>query len=221
MVRLAPQTPHCTATEEERAADQRANPSLVRVYPHTHSHVRAGFVRVWNQGTPEFDGGVLAKKVLELPFDAFLDKVVNGEWNIQEDKRGNYQRNFGFSSGQNFKARTADMSFKYLGVSIPQLLVETKEHLALMRLCTELMQLMGVSWEDPAFWNSTKGQWMKEILLNELDSSGKTRVGLVTVAFVPLDEKAGVNEHVDAQNPLFPMSQVGLFQKVCIDRNEK
>ncbi len=211
LARLASQNKHYTSTEDTMLADVKRDPVGVSVFRTNKSVVGRDFVTVLNQGTPEFNRDKrLNALVSKLPFEKMLQKLVYDKEfskDSKDAKRGNYQANFGFASGQSCEKHNPASDKAHYGVSLPALLVGTEDHLDLMALVTDLCKLVGVD------WSVTSSTLVRNYLgfLHDLIGDSRIDVALVTFHAVPLNahgfapnEFGRVQAHVDKQNPDSP-----------------
>jgi hypothetical protein len=179
------------------------------LYPHNKSTINPdGFVSVWNKGTPEYDGSVLAGEVAKLPFQEMFNRFVfNGE--VPVDKRGNYQVNFGLACSKSKQLRTPESNRKYYGVAMPSVYEYTDEYIPLIMLC-------GVAWADPKRLAKHADVRLYFHLLHEL--FGDVRVFIGAFTWNALPAKNFVKEHVDVENGSPPLlGEVTIAQKILAD----
>lgn len=185
------------------------------VYPYTRSVVDpTGFVSVWNDGTPEYDGSEMQGYVEQLPFEEMLQYFVYDN-PLPVDKRGNYQIGLGLAGGQSHQPRTKEKAEQYYGVAMPSVLKETSNYISVMRILSKICHCCDVEWSKPAFrdGNPLFREYFKQL---EAMLGEGIDIALVTWAALPLD--AWVAAHRDGQNPDYPLSEVVLVQKIVLDR---
>ena len=194
---------HHTAATKVVEADHARDPEGVMIHPWNKSLTDpAGFVRVWNSGTPQFDNSKLNGLVNQLPFREMFHTHVHEKPVNRDSKRGNFQTCFGLASGQSTEMRTEANVRRNYGVAMPSVRAGTMENIGVMVLLTKICRVVGVSWEDTDDPFIVKYvECLKSIIHKD------NKLGLVTWHAVPLPD-GRVEPHVDKHNPDPPMSEV-------------
>lgn len=209
----------------------------MKFYPATRSvldglggqppHQRA-FVNVINKGTPEYDSSG-AQSILETIHWTELLELLLASSN-ENEKRGNLQLNFGFSSSRGHQPRQGQVVVDHFGAAVPAVHTGTDNPLIIDTLiaCSKLAALpgLGVYWAtqvgidpdltdrhrvfastltpppDPSF-----GELLSVVGNRLSDESGQ----------VQPDTLVGVQRHTDIMNAGKPISQVLFAQSVVKD----
>jgi hypothetical protein len=161
------------------------------------------FVNVWNCGTSEFLESRLNDFMEMIPWDDLVER----EPCDPDQKRGNYQTNFGFSSGQCQENKTDDLILENFGHSKPALRSGTKEDPVIMKTMSVVSQILecvaGVVWTDHDYLANNPGVSARlKLYSNSIPGEEGTKIvlELLSVCHMLFVVGAKVERHTDDQN---------------------
>ena len=123
----------------------------------THKDPVASF----NSGTPSYDCLGIQALVDSMDLPGLASRFLANSRKREKDQRGNFQIGFGLASCVNVAPPTEPkLLLKYRGVSVPRLLVNTKEEevLQAMRCGFQIGRLVGVRYCQDGFFKPTPGR---------------------------------------------------------------
>lgn len=195
-------------------------------YPISESFASAsGFMRVVNQGTPEFESLGVGAVFWGIDWQQLCTDLYDRS--LPVSSRGNQQHNFGWT-GSECTMRTQRNIESDFGSTMPQLRKDTGKYTAVLRSLCQLARIMGVSYASEEYTRVNP-----EFLGRHQLFGGKLGdwccFEAFTVAFLLLNADhppAAVKEHVDKQNDqvltetlaasAFVCTHDGLFLRVTI-----
>ena len=170
------------------------------VYPSEKSFVDdSSFVRVYNEGTPEFVSNGLPSSFddIDLPGLASL-YLTKKSLEQASQKRGNVQINLGFNCGTNV-VRTEDTLRHDYGATMPQLNAGTMKHVDLFVAASKAAKQLGIEFAQDSFKFKSKHVRERVNRFSKRISPDNVFEGL-TIAFLVIDQEHAVNRHVDEAN---------------------
>jgi hypothetical protein len=190
---------HFSGTEQERAAAELSTDQEITSYFCDESSVESSFLKVWNEGTPEYEEMGMAAFVEALPFEQIM--TAHYPKDGHPDKRGNLQVNFGFAGGNSHEQRSSEQVFADYGVAVPSTKTGTMTSLVVQtfKAMSALAKKVGVIWTRPQFLKANPtvkdriGRFAHKI--HKICS-----LELLSSLFMVLDGKTQIEKHTDNQN---------------------
>ena len=177
------------------------------------------FVSVWNEGTMSYertrkDGVTLKDLVDQLPWKELMDEHLRNSAK-SDQKRGNVQVSFGFSSGQSCKKRTPERITKDFGAAMPSERVGTRSPLIqrTIAVLSKILNFVEVAWTNPDFLSRNSSVRQRSAVFAETLGCN-FEVG--TIVFLRLSSGSAIKKHTDGSN-CDELTQVLVVKRVVQD----